>query len=269
MRFACCVFLLLFSLTSALAQSMEGGARVAALGGAGTALLGDVWGQVNPAAWATLDGRAVAFFASQGYGLRALRLGALHYVEPTRFGAFSGGARTFGFEAYRETHLNLGYARGFRLGSTRQVFAGLNVRYHQVSLETYGAAGAVGLSLGALAVVFPGITVGFHATNVNLPEYVAGEALPRTLAVGVGYAPEGPFRLMLDVLKDVRFPLSVRGGMEVAPVPTLALRAGIGTEPTRFTAGVGLQVARLHVGVAAERHEALGWSPAAGLHLLW
>ena len=58
------------------ALSMEGGARVAALAGAGTALPGSAWGWGNPAGPATLGERAVSFYATQGFGLSELRLGA-------------------------------------------------------------------------------------------------------------------------------------------------------------------------------------------------
>ncbi|HMB90463.1 MAG TPA: hypothetical protein VKP65_06430 [Rhodothermales bacterium] len=118
--------------------AMEGGARAAALGGAATALPADVWGHGNPASWATLPGRAISFFATEAFGLSALRLGAVQYVEPTRFGAFSAGARTFGFEDYRETRFLVGFARGFSLGTTRRFHAGLRLRYHQVSIPEYG-----------------------------------------------------------------------------------------------------------------------------------
>src|SRR5690606_12839152 len=83
----------------------EGGARALALGRAATALEGDVWGHYNPAAWATLPGRAGAAFASQAFGLSELRIGAVAFAEPTRFGTFAATARTYGFSDFRETSL--------------------------------------------------------------------------------------------------------------------------------------------------------------------
>ena len=100
--------------------STESGARAAALGGAATALAHQAPGYANPASWATFAGRAVSFFASEAFGLPELRLGAAAYVEPTRLGTFAAGARTFGFEDYRELHFHAGVARGFRLGATRR-----------------------------------------------------------------------------------------------------------------------------------------------------
>ena len=255
--------------TSLAQTSMEGGARSAALGGAATALEGDAWGEANPATWATLSGRAVSFFATEAFGLDALRLGAVQYVEPTRIGAFAVGVRTFGFEQYRETHGALGYARSFAFDSVRTLSVGGSVTYEQLAIEGFGSAGAVALSVGWLARVLPDVLVGFHATNLNRAELAGREALPRTFALGAAYRPVPSLQVLLDAYKDVDFPVSIRGGLEVLPVPALALRAGVATQPTRFTAGAGVRLGWIAADVAAERHEALGWTPGVSFGLMW
>lgn len=250
--------------------SMEGGARAAALGGAATALPEDAWGFANPAAWATLSGRAVSFFATQAYGLEEMRLGAALAVEPTRVGAFAAGARTFGFEDFRETHFTLGFARGFSLGTPQRLHAGLTLRYMQTALGgDYGSAGVLGVSLGTLAALTPDLWLGFHATNLNAPELEGGEELPRTLALGLSYTATDRLRVLVDGFKDVDYPVSVRAGLELLPVEALALRAGVATQPTRFSAGVGLRLGLLQADLAAEQHQDLGWTPAAALGLRW
>ena len=270
------LLVLCFAAAPASAQtttSMAGGARAMALGGAATALTEDVWGIANPASWATLSGRALSFFAGEAFGLSELRLGAACYAEPTRYGAFAGGARTFGFEDFRETHFNVGFARAFRLGTGRRLFVGANARYvHVAQGGGYGNAGTVGLSLGALVSILPAVTFGAHATNLNAPSLstdVGAEELPRTLALGLSYAPDERLLVLLDAFKDIDRPMSVRAGVEILPVEALALRAGVTTQPTRFTAGLGLRTGRLRASLAAEQHQALGWSPAASLGLQW
>lgn len=253
--------------------SMEGGARAAALGHAATALPGDLWGFSNPASWATLPGRALSFYAGQAFGLSAMRFGAAHYVEPTALGAFAGGARTFGSEDFRETTFNLGYARGFSLGTTRAIYVGVDVRYFQIAQGGgYGSAGAAGLSLGGLVPILPGVHFGASATNLNGPTLrteTGDEELPRTLALGLSYAPDERLLVLVDGFKDIDRPLSVRAGAELRPVEALAFRLGVTTAPTRFTAGVGLRLDRIRAAVAAEQHQDLGWSPAASLGLQW
>lgn len=270
----CGYFLLLVLLVgssrSGRAQSSkEGEARAAALGGAATALTHTPTGYANPASWATFSGRAVSFFAFEAFGLSALRLAAASYVEPTRLGAFAVGARTFGFDAYRETHLHVGFAHGFRLESTRRFHVGASLRYYRVSIPGYGNAGALGLGIGGLVEVWPSVLMGFQATNFHVPKLAGREELARTLALGLAYTPVEQVLAVLDVYKDVRFPLSVRAGVEVQPVAAFSLRAGAATEPSRFTAGAGIRLGHLVADVAGERHAILGWSPAVSFGLRW
>jgi hypothetical protein len=252
-------------------MDLRGSARAAALGQATTALAGDLGGHMNPAAAATREARALTFYTRQDFGLAELRLGSAFYVEPTRFGHVAAGASTFGFEDYREVHLTAGYARGVSLGTSRRLYLGAFARYFRAQIGgTYGSAGAVGLSAGALVNVLPSLSFGVHATNLNAPSLADGtEELPQTLAAGLAYDATDRFRVVADVFKDLDFPLSARAGLEVAPVETLALRAGVTTEPTRFSAGAGVRLGRLAADVAAEQHQDLGWSPSVALSVLW
>ncbi|MEP0548485.1 MAG: hypothetical protein ABJF88_16225 [Rhodothermales bacterium] len=242
----------------------EGGARTLALGRAGTALSGDVWGHHNPASQAGLPGRAAGAFASQAFGLSELRVGAVAFAEPTAFGTFTGTARTYGFEDFRETHFGIGYARAFPVSASRSVHAGLALGYTAVSITEFGSGGALGLSLGALVEVLPGLDFGFHAYNLNRPELTEFDPLRSGLEVGLAYQAVKQALLLFSVDKDVDFPVSFRGGLEVQPVDVLFLRAGFSTEPVRFSTGVGVAVGILRADVAAERHDVLGWTPAFG-----
>ena len=248
---------------------LRGHARSTGLAHATTALASDVGVHANPAARSAQASRVVTFFARQSFGLDALRYGAAHVVEPRTWGTLSGGAGTFGFEAYREVHLSAGFARGLRLGTTRRLHAGVALRYYHTRVDGYGQTGALGVHLGLLVRVLNALHLGVRATNVNVPEITSGEALPRVLALGLSYAADRRVRVVVDASKDIDFPLSLRGGLEVRPVSAVRLRAGVASHPTRFTAGVGVLVGRLRADVAAEQHQELGWSPAASLGLHW
>ena len=87
--------------------------------------------------------------------------------------------------------------------------------------------------------------------------------------VGVAFRPSAASLVLLDVEKDLDFPLVVRGGVEVRPVDALALRVGAATgvegdagAPTRVSFGAGVRSGPVHADVAAEWHDALGVSPA-------
>jgi hypothetical protein len=263
---------LLVGAVPCLAQSsydLFGTARADALAHATTARPAAAGVQANPAARAALERPTAVFYARQGFGLSALRYGAAHLAVPARWGTVSGGASTFGGEAYREVHLSAGLARGFQLGTARAVRVGATLRYHHTSITDYGGAGALGLNLGLGVAPLRSLHLGAVATNVTGAALVAGEPLPRTLAVGLHYRALPRMVIVADVFKDVRFPAAVRGGLEVRPVDPLFLRAGVTTTPVRFSGGVGVRLGPLSVQVAAEQHQALGWSPSASLRVRW
>lgn len=247
----------------------EGGARSLALGRATTALDHDPWGLYNPAAWAALERGSAAVFASQAFGMPELRLGAAAIAHPVPYGVASGYARTYGFDEFRETVLGVGFARAFPVSPTRTVQAGAALRYTGVSIPEFGSSGALGLSLGLLAEVVPGLTVGAHALNINRPELSRYDPLESRLDAGLAFRAHERGLLLLAVSKDLDFPLSWRGGLEVRPVDVLHVRAGFATEPVRFSAGVGITFLQIRADLAAERHDVLGWTPAFEVAVSW
>lgn len=258
--------------TPSYAQStydLYGSAQSDALGHATTGMSSAVGGHANPAAHATRSHPTALFYARQGFGLSVLQYGATHITIPTDWGALSAGASTFGFEDYREVHLSTGYARSFQFGTSRSVHLGVTGRYHHTFITNYGNAGALGLNVGLLLSLLRSLSLGAHATNVNGASLVANEPIPRTLSVGIHYRAVDHVAIVTDVFKDVRFPLSVRGGLEIRPVAPLALRAGITTTPVRFVAGTGIHIGPLTADVAAEQHQELGWSPSASVRVRW
>jgi hypothetical protein len=263
-------------------QDLLGGARASGLGHATTALPGDAGGHVNPALRARHSWPVASLVARQSFGLAELRFGSAHVAIPLRLRpvdgqpnngqagtVVSGGASTFGFADYREVHLNAGAARGFSLGTSRTVFAGLHLRYHHTRISSYGSAGGLALNAGLAVDVVETFVFGAHATNLLGASLHSDASLPQTLAVGVGYEASDRVHLVVDAVKDLDFPLSVRGGLEVWPVSVFALRTGVTTNPTRFTTGTGVRLGPLSADLAAERHSELGWSPTVGMDVRW
>lgn len=271
-RFLCLPILSLILLTGRIetaAQSPSGGARAAALGYAATALPGEPWGQANAAAGALLGEAVLTFFAREAFGLSELRFGAVQFVYPGRRSAVSLGVGTFGYDAFRLTHYEAGFAHALHFGTSRSIAAGLNVRYYTVSAGHYGSAGTWGLSAGWFLPLLPDLFVGFQATNVVMPKRTGSEALPRSLAFGIGYRADARLLVAGDVYKDALFPASLRAGVELLPIPMLALRTGITTHPSRYTTGFGLYTGPLVVDLTAEYHAVLGWSPSMALSIRW
>lgn len=248
---------------------MRGSTQSTGLAHATTARTGLTGVHANPASWAALKSRAASVYAGQMYGLPELRHGALSIHWPQWGHTFSAGSSTFGFEDYRETHLSVGIARAIRLGTARRLHLGVTARYYHVGVSRFGNAQTVGLHFGAIMQVLPLIHVGAHATNVNQPAWTTDAPLPRTLRIGAAYDVSERVDLSADLFKDLDFPLRFRSGIEAAVLPMLVLRGGLQTAPSEFALGLELRRGALHLGVAAEQHWELGWSPAADIRVLW
>ena len=246
-----------------------GSARADALGNSTTALLSASGVHANPGSRASTQATEAVVYTREGFGLSVLRYGATHVTVPFQWGALSAGGSTFGFEDYREVHLSGGYARSIQLGTTRSLHLGITARYHHTSIKGFGAASTVALNTGVVLTLLRSLQLGAHATNVNAGRLAEEEPLPSTLAVGLSYQALKNVHVLVDLFKDIRFPMSVRGGLEVYPVSPLVLRAGITTAPTRFAGGVGIRLGPLRADVAAEQHQELGWSPSASIRCRW
>lgn len=276
LRYSLCTVVLvtLWASTSGLvaAQSgMEyvGSARSIAMGRVAVADSRDAGPHLNPALHAVAPGPSASFFAGQAFGLPELRVGHAHVRMPLGAVTASAGAGTFGFEAYREVLGVASVARGIGLGTSRRIYVGTAVRVVHTSITDYGSAATFSADAGVWAPVLPVLAVGAYATNLTGAHVTDDEPLGRMLAIGARYEPTERVTLTTDVVKDVAFPVSVRAGLEVRPVTSLALRAGTSTQPSRISTGMGVTLGPLTAEAAAERHPTLGWSPAAGLHLRW
>ncbi|MBL7978860.1 MAG: hypothetical protein JNN12_11020 [Bacteroidetes Order II. Incertae sedis bacterium] len=254
---------LLFLLPAVLpAQPLTAPVRSLGVGGAGVALVGETSGLLNPAALGESALRQVSFSAAQGFGMAELRHGLLTVSLPMNALSLGLNVGSFGFEAFRETQFRLHAARGFGFGSKRKFYLGATAQYHMLNISNYGNGSAFSVGIGGLTALTDRTMIGFRISNLNKATYTNGEELPRNLAVGLAYKPLPDVRFLLDAEKDVRFPVSVRGGFEYSPVKSLTLRSGFSTAPVRYAAGVGFKAGRLGADAAFERHETLGWTPS-------
>lgn len=263
------VFLLLFlGLQQVKAQAVIG-ARELAVGQAETALEGTTWAMFANPAMMPENQRNVSFFGVRHFGFAEITDMAMSLTHPTKFGVLGIGAHRYGFDLFNENRLRLGYKNsfvGFHYGAI------LNYS-HVVQGGGYGSAGALGVDVGLAAPIIADLWIGAKATNINQPEYGSrnNEKLPRELSVGLSYRLSEMALFTTDVVKDVQFPISYRGGVEINIIEGLTGRAGIITAPQMFTAGLGYSGSFWSANVAVQRHEdqVLGYSPAIDFKISW
>lgn len=245
------------------------GARELSMGSASTALQQSRWAMFSNPALMSRDERSASFFGVRYFGFSEITDMAFSLSYPTKIGVLGAGAHRYGFELYNESRIRLGYKNsilGFHYGFI--------LNYSHVAQDiTGGSAGALGVDLGIAAPILPTLWFGAKATNVNQPEYgsLNNEKLPRDLSIGLYYRLSEVALFSADLYKDVQFPLSYRGGVEVTVIGALVGRAGITTEPRTFSAGFGYEGAFWSANVAVQRHKerVLGYSPALDFQITW
>ena len=247
------------------AQPLDTSARSGALAGATVALAGALIPYPNPASLARLQAYSVSFFASQGFSLPALRFGAATVAIPLRTGGGALQAQSFGTERYRESHFTVALAKALHPGSTRPLYAGLAVEARVISIASYGARAATRLHGGILVEIWPSVYAG---TAFSHPVRRGGPVrLPTRMQAGLSFEPAPGVWLMAAVDKEQDFPAALHAGVEVRASPALRLQTGVATVPDRWAAGLDVTLGPLTAGLAGERHEALGWTPAVSIDL--
>lgn len=248
------------------------GARELSMGQATTALPNSDWSVfANPAMIDEQEG-SVSFFGVRYYGLPDITDLAAVATYPAGFGSIGFGAHRYGNDLFNENRLRLTYKNAFQ-----GFHYGLAVNYtHIVQGAGYGSVGAIGIDAGLAARVAEKLWLGAKATNINQPRYGVysndiEEEPPRELAVGISYQLSDIALFSSDAVKDVRFPLSYRAGVEINIFDQLKGRAGITTRPLTFAGGFGYETPVWGVNVGVQQHEnpVLGLSPGFDIRLSW
>ncbi|AXI99609.1 hypothetical protein CYPRO_0322 [Cyclonatronum proteinivorum] len=259
-----CVMMVTGLASGSQAQTVLG-ARQLAMGQAVTAVGDDSWAVFgNPALLAGTD-NAVSFYGIRNYGFAELTDQALAATVQLRGVTLGGGLHTFGDDLYRETRVRagLGYAQA-------GVSAGLIVNYTHLHIKRYGSAGTPTIDAGLAWQLVPELKLGARVLNLNRGSVgKAREELARELAIGLAYELAERVKLAADAVKDVRFPLAFRAGLEIPVWESLQLRGGITTAPQTFSAGAGFATSLVSVNFVAQQHYALGWSPGLDLTIFF
>lgn len=168
------------------------------------------------------------------------------------------------------TIVTAGY--GLRLAENYSIGLAAKGLYEDL-LDERGWGG--GVDLGAIARPLPGLGLGVSARHFGIASFASGtERLPAEVAAGLSYDAN-----FLRATVDGVFPLfdndpSVRAGLEVSPVPMLALRVGYRTGPVDIktlgalagvTAGIGVTVAGIGIDYAFAPYGELGATHRIGV----
>ena len=256
-KFNLVILLFITSVSVAQFENTDLGARPVGLNGSFTSLSNDAFAIFyNPAGLGQLKYRELGvYYSPSPFGLSELATGALVYAEPTSFGTFGLGLKTYGYELYRENNIILSYGQDFN----NRIFYGLNVKVYNLTIQNYNSATTFGVDLGAMAYLTDFLRWGFFGKNLSGARIgTSEEKISQVYRTGFTVQPRDDLSFLLEAEKDVRYPLSIRAGMEYTLYDYIDLRAGIGTEPTSFSGGAGFKYDLFQLDYAIYNHQDLG-----------
>jgi hypothetical protein len=238
-------------------ENIDLGARAVAMNGAFTSVSNSSLAIFyNPAGLGQMKYRDFSVFYSPApFGLSELSTAAVTFAQPMRYGIFGAGIRTYGFELYRETNALLSYGNGYK----KKLFYGFNLNFYHLNIQNYGSAFSFGVDAGTMAYINKYLRWGFFGKNITGAKIgESREKIAQVYRTGLNYKPLNEAGLMLEIEKDVKYPVSVRAGFEYTLMDYVDLRAGVGNEPASFTGGIGINYNIFQLDYALYKSQDLG-----------
>ncbi|RPI03569.1 MAG: hypothetical protein EHM64_12105 [Ignavibacteriae bacterium] len=221
----------------------------------------------NPAGLVRLTSlQCSAFIVPEQFGLKELRTTAFAAGVPLSIGSFGITAEKFGFELYAESDYALAYAANVE----KYISAGVSIEYHRVDIARYGTSSGIIFNGGIIAQVFDKVSAGFSIHNMT--GAVLGnthEKLPQECMLGVCWSIHRGLQLSIELEKEIRFPASIKMGVEQIVFDAIALRAGAADNPDKYSVGIAVGYSLFEFGYAGYSHPDLGWTHQIELSVKW
>jgi DNA uptake protein ComE-like DNA-binding protein len=243
-------------------------ARAAGLSEAMTAVVGDGNSlYYNPAGLRFSRHKEVLSSYTRLFSLSELPYHYFAMSLPTESrGAWGLSVSQFGPAPYREQEVALTHS----VFLTPLAAFGYTLRRATLDVKRYGSASALCLDAGVAGQIAPPLKAGFSVRNINHANLGSSPEGPaQQLRAGLAFRPAGGFLTALDAVKPVDGEISYRAGQEVQLAPMLALRFGVETAPSRYSAGFGFRWKAVRIDYAFLTHPLLNDQQHASVSLWW
>lgn len=240
------------------------GAKQISLSNSDVALSDDVFSLFNnPAGLSQMNWRELGVYYSPApFGLSELANGFVAYHEPTTIGSIAIGGMSYGFDLYRESRISLGYSYNY----LNKFFAGITFNYNTVSIKNYGNDASLTINLGGLAYITNSLRFGFMIHNLNHSTFgEESNQIPMVFNAGLSCDIVDEMSLNIAIEKDVDYKPSIQFGINYDIIDNLSLRTGFSNEPSRYSAGIGINYSIFSLDYAMFTHNDLGLTHQAGL----
>lgn len=235
------------------------GSRAAALGNAYSMESG-LWSvHHNQAGLGFYPHLAIGFHHENKFVVPENNLHAVGFTFPVNAGTFGLSYSYFGYSAYNESKLGLGFGKQFGNGFA----AGVQINYHHNYLQgEFGNRNSFTVEGGVQYKAGENVILGAHLFNPTRSRISYDQdTIPTVFRTGASIRPLNELVVLFQVEKRLDRKLRIQSGLEYKILSSLYLRGGFMTQPFTTTFGIGYEIGKISADVAFSRHPVLGFTP--------
>jgi len=231
--------------------------RSAAMSNASVAAT-DIWSIYNnQAGLGYLSNITLGVFHQSGF-IKQQNTQGISFAFPTKTGTIGASYSYYGFSQYNEMQAGLAFGRSF----TQYFATGVQINYLSTKIaDNYGSSEAINFEVGILSQPVKGLFIGAHVYNPARNK-MKNEPIPTIFKLGAGYLFSDKVFLRIETEKDFEHDAIFKAGLNYQMINYVSLQAGISTNPTRYSFGIGFHYINIHAHVGFLKHQTLGFKPS-------
>jgi len=232
------------------------GPRSFSLGHSSTALADEYSIFNNPGTLGFVENGSIASGCLSLYQVEGLNSVFATFTAAFKNGAFSIGAFNLGDEIYNTNRVSMGFGNKLGLASL-----GSSINYNHYYFEGLDAYGFITVDVGGLAEIGPLLSIAASIKNITQTKIsrYTGEYFPTLMSTCLSYKPTNLIILNCQYDKDLENPGRLKLGLEYN-YSSLVLRAGLTTDPSLLSFGLGFHHKKLRIDYGLANHQVLNSS---------
>lgn len=259
------LFILSINQAMALGELRVSGARQAGMGFNSISLPSVYSVYNNQAASAFLEKKSFGLYYSPVFiGQGVNNISGVMAIPVSKAGTFGLSFGYYGYNAYNDKKIGLSYA----IKLAKFISVGMQLDWINTSIQGYGQKNFATFELGIMAKPIEELSIAAHVYN-PLKLYIDDtkvEKIPTVLKFGATYEAIKKFFITLELEQEFGRKTRVRAGLDYTYKEIVSFRAGISTDPTIASVGVGVKLKQgLMIDFATSYNTNIGFSPHVGI----
>ncbi|PLX23631.1 MAG: hypothetical protein C0597_00810 [Marinilabiliales bacterium] len=220
--------------------------------------LTDVWSIYhNQAGLGYLQNISIGAFHQSGF-IKEQNIHGISFALPTKTGTIGASYSYYGFSQYNEMQAGLAYGKSF----SKYFAIGLQLNYLNTHIAgNYGNSNSVNFEIGILSQPIDNLLVGVHVYNPSRSK-MGDEEILTIFNLGASYLFSDKVLFAVGTEKDLDHDAIFKAGLDYKLIEYVSLQAGISTNPSKYSFGIGIHYININGHVGFSKHQTLGFIPS-------